>query len=75
VVDAVEVAVDLGAQRAAGERVLGAAAQLRGHAVDDRDLPRAGVGAVVVAGPEDGELGPRGPGRRGHGLSVSGYGE
>ena len=57
VVHAVEETVHLGAQRSAGERVVGRAAQPGGHAVDDRDLPRARVRAVVVARPEHRQLG------------------
>ncbi len=49
-VDGVEVAVDLGAQRAVGERVRAVAAQVDGAAVLDLDQPGAGVGAVQRAG-------------------------
>ncbi len=48
-VDAIEEAVDLGAQLALAERVVGPPAQLDGDTGLDRDRPTAGVRAVVVA--------------------------
>ena len=52
-VDAVEVVRHLSAQEADGDRVVGVARHLRRPAVLDRHVHRAGVGAVVRAGPTD----------------------
>ena len=54
VVDALEVVVHLGAERAARERMRGIAGQPLGGAVPDLDHPAAGVRAVVPAGAADG---------------------
>ena len=47
-VDAVEEAVHLRAQRSLRYRVIGVPFELRGVTIDHGDLPRAGVGAVMV---------------------------
>ena len=57
-VRALEEVADLRAQPAAGERMLLDADELLGHAVADRDLPRAGVRAVVrTSAPDDDRFG------------------
>ena len=63
VVQRVEVAVDLGAERAVRERIRAIAAEADGAAVLDIDQPRAGVRAVQRAGPAH---------DRPHGASVRG---
>ena len=62
-IHALEVVGDLGAQRAVGEGHVGRAADLHRAAVGDRDLHRAGVGAVVRAGRTHADFGGD---RRGH---------
>ena len=52
-VDAVQVALDLGAEAAAGERVVGIAAQVDRAAVLHRRQPGARIGAVVGAAAAD----------------------
>ena len=52
-VHAVEEAVDLWAELALAERMVGSAAELHRSPVGDRDLPAARVRAVVVAGAVD----------------------
>ena len=52
-VDALEVVIDLGAERAARERMRGIAGQPLGQAVAHLDDPAAGVRAVVSAGAAD----------------------
>ncbi len=51
--DVIQIAVDLGAQRARGVRVIAVPAQAGGLAVLDRDDPAAPVGAVERARTED----------------------
>ncbi len=46
----VEEPVDLGAQAAGGERMIGITCQRGRSTVPDRDRPRAGIGAIVRAG-------------------------
>ena len=52
-VDALQVGVDLGAEAAAGDGVVGVADELDGDAVLDRHLPGAGIGAIVRAAAAD----------------------
>ena len=52
-VDALEIVVDLGAQRPAGERMRRIARETLGGAVPDVDHPAARVGAVMPAGAAD----------------------
>ncbi len=56
-VDAVKILRDLPAQEAAGNRVIGIAAEPRGLAVLDGDQQRAGVGAIQGTGGVDGARG------------------
>ncbi len=66
-VRALEIAGDLGAELAGRRRMVGRAADLDCAAVLDRDLQRAGVGAIVRAGPAD-------DGSRSCGLRVERHG-
>ena len=49
-VDALEIVIHLGAERAAGERMRGITGQPLGGAVPDLDDPAARIGTVVPAG-------------------------
>ena len=75
-VRALEEVADLRAQPAAGERMLLDADELLGHAVAHRDLPRAGVRAVVrTSAPDDGRFGGHAARRGSHTarLAVHSY--
>ena len=48
-VDALEIVIDLGAERAARERMRGVAGQALGRAVPDLHYPTAGVRTIVPA--------------------------
>ena len=69
-VAALGVFADLGAKHAAGVRMQGVAADLGGYAIDHRGDQRAGVGAVMGAGPQNGGGGSGG----GHGNGGRGVG-
>ena len=71
-VAALRVLADLGAQHAAGVRVVWVALYARGHAIDHGGAQRAGVRTVVGAGAGDG--GDGGVGECGHGGGERGEG-
>ena len=73
-VHALDVVIDLGAQPAAGERMVRVALQGDGATVLDADPPGAGVGTVVRTGSldnADGRIAPRASGHRVTSRSVA----